>query len=453
MSTEPIVLILSDLHVGGGAADPGDDHVGQGRPLAEFIRQQMQQATPGQPLELIFNGDFLEFAQTRQDAFSLVDAECWCTEAESMVKLEAILAGHPEIFSALAAFAQAGHRVTLVAGNHDVDLYWPAVRRRLAEVIGPTLAFELGQEWIERFDGGLQIAHGHQSDSANAFKHWERPIRTLEFGIERLEMCPGTLFMVKFVNALEAKYPFADNLLPLTKLASVLVREDDQGLSTIGWAMLRFFGSASLGTLTAAQMAKAGHWPHLAEVQGDASRQAEIAAALGELAPAPAVAARWRGPASADGISGELLAEAMVALLGRIPDARWHALFDLRGSPVTLGAGDGVTLGAMGRALFANDKENLRKVAQGRVDATGASVVVMGHTHQPDKWTLEDGLYFNPGSWTRYLELAPGQEVHMADLVDESRFPYQLNYVRVARRADGRLDAAMTTFAEQPGRD
>jgi len=34
-------------------------------------------------------------------------------------------------------------------------------------------------------------------------------------------MCPGTLFMVKFVNWLEQEYPFADHLKPVTALSRI----------------------------------------------------------------------------------------------------------------------------------------------------------------------------------------------------------------------------------------
>ena len=30
-------IIISDLHIGGGAKDPGDDHVYQGRELERFV--------------------------------------------------------------------------------------------------------------------------------------------------------------------------------------------------------------------------------------------------------------------------------------------------------------------------------------------------------------------------------------------------------------------------------
>ena len=53
-------------------------------------------------------------------------------------------------------------------------------------------------------------------------------------------MCPGTLFMVKFVNWLEGNYPFADNIKPVSALWRILARENTLGLASIGWMFARF---------------------------------------------------------------------------------------------------------------------------------------------------------------------------------------------------------------------
>ncbi|MBV9958265.1 MAG: hypothetical protein JO360_07585, partial [Acidobacteria bacterium] len=61
MSDKPVTLIVSDLHVGGGASDPGDDHVFDKSQFRDFIRRQSE--TPEGKrgdIELVINGDFLE---------------------------------------------------------------------------------------------------------------------------------------------------------------------------------------------------------------------------------------------------------------------------------------------------------------------------------------------------------------------------------------------------------
>jgi UDP-2,3-diacylglucosamine pyrophosphatase LpxH len=450
MSEKPVTLIVSDLHVGGGPADPGDDHIYQGGALVRLLDEQAasDDGKAGR-LELVFNGDFLEFAQTNTAAFSHVSDHYWCTEPESLAKLDTILSGHPAIFEALRRFQANGSVVTIAAGNHDVDLAWESVRARLRAAAGADLRFEIGRPWIERQGGRLQIGHGHMHDAANRFEHWDHPIVTSDWGVPCLEMCPGTLFMVKFVNRLEAQYPFADNLLPVTKLLAVLMREDKAGMLSVAWLFSRLLGGSSPFTLEAAAPDEVGS-RLLERARDDAAYRADVAAALAQ-ARQDAVRERWlNDPPAAD-----TLQAAMLALLGRADETTWNRLFDVPRSAVALGADDGVTLEALRKAAFWRGKEALRIAARDRAEETHAEVVVMGHTHQPDEAEAGAARYFNPGCWTRYLELGPGQRVTLDDLRDESRYPYALNYVRVGLGSGGSLDAAMVCFEQStalPGR-
>ena len=444
MSNPRITLIVSDLHVGGGPTDPGDDHIYQGNQLVHFLDQQA--STPegeAGSLELIFNGDFLEFAQTNTKAFNYVSDNYWCTSSESLAKLNTIIAGHFDVFAALKRFQASGNLVTIAAGNHDVDLAWPAVQERLREVGGPDICFEIGQKWTERYGGLLQIGHGHMHDAANRFKFWDDPIIKSKTGVPCLEMCPGTMFMVKFVNRLEEKYPFADNLLPVSKLFSVLLRDDKAGFSSVAWLFLKFAGTSSLtslGVTTQPDIEKR----LLDRAHNNTGFYDDVAAAL-EASGETEALQEWLKPP----INVATLQVAMLALLGHIDDAAWQKLFDAR-LPGVLGDKHGVTLNALRKAAFEDGKKNLRVVARDRASDTGARVVVLGHTHQPDEALLKDGaLYFNPGCWTRYLELAPGQNVTLDDLRDESRYPYQLNYIRVEPpRDDGSLTASKIIVEE-----
>ncbi|MEX8504547.1 hypothetical protein [Leptothrix ochracea] len=444
MSTErENILIISDLHIGGGVNDPGDDHIYQNQQFVHFIEGEANtHAGREGRLELYINGDFLEFAQVNQQAFKHASDDYWCSESESLSKLNTILAGHPDIFKELAEFQKLGNLVTIAAGNHDVDLYWPAVQNRLREVVGQDLRFELGQQWVERYNGSLQIAHGHMSDQANLFKHWDNPILNDAPNEKRLEMCPGTLFMVKFVNKLEKEYPFADNLLPVTKLASVLWHDDKCKFAAVGWMFMEFAFTTSLTVLGTPAPNETVRTQLIRKLRRDKCFAKRIEQELerhkvSRLAPkTPLCEADSRE-----------LAALMFALLGPMEIDAWRVLFDVQvPASYTLGSDD-ITLSALAVAGFDDGKQSLRSVAQRRVDETKAKVVVMGHTHQPDTKCLgSDAMYYNPGCWTRYLELKSEQKVTLDDLRDESRYPYQLNVVRVSRGECGRLNSCMTCF-------
>src|SRR5689334_8524228 len=185
---KPVTIIISDLHVGGGPNDPGDDHVYDTNQFVRFL-ESLGTDKAGQEghIELIINGDFLEFGQVRPEVYALASALYWCSQSESLQKLEAIVQGHSDFFVALKTFQETGNRVTLAAGNHDVDLYWPGVQDRLRDVGGPML-FELGHATYTRYDGRLLIGHGHMYDPANRFEHWDNPILSEPSGDDRLEM-------------------------------------------------------------------------------------------------------------------------------------------------------------------------------------------------------------------------------------------------------------------------
>jgi UDP-2,3-diacylglucosamine pyrophosphatase LpxH len=458
MSDKPVTLVVSDLHVGGGPQDPGDDHVYQNGQFRRFV-EEAANSDDGRAgrFELFINGDFLEFAQVRPEVYTLGSAQFWCSEAESVAKLETILGGHPEIFAALKAFGDRGNRVTLAAGNHDVDLYWGDVQKKIREKAG-TVSFETGKDICTRHGGRLVIGHGHMIDPANSFKNWADPflVRKPLSGRDelRLEMCPGTLFMVKFVNGLEERYKFSDNLKPITALARLLFKEQRWGFAVAAWSFLSFVarhptkalsahdqqlvGATSIGSRVADELAinpefRARVAEVYRELVGSAAGEAEVAAAL-----------------STEGAVNEFIARLMVA---GVSTERWEKLFDVA-AHTTLGSADGHTLSII-QAGMAQDKEDLRQEAEVRLAEPGVEVVVFGHTHQPDEWRGLNGDfaggYFNPGSWTRYVDVTDMADLTLEDLKREEDFPYQLNYVRVEEGPSGSLRAEMKCFEEASG--
>src|ERR671939_1307071 len=102
MSDKPVTLVISDLHLGGGDKDKGDDHVYDENQLRRFIEDQAASPEGRRgDIELIINGDFLEFAQVEPGVYTLGSSKYWCSQQESLQKLEAIIAGHADIFEAL----------------------------------------------------------------------------------------------------------------------------------------------------------------------------------------------------------------------------------------------------------------------------------------------------------------------------------------------------------------
>jgi hypothetical protein len=127
MEDKPVTVVISDLHVGGGPSDKGDDHVYQNSQFVRFLRQleESERAASGRSggVELFINGDFLEFAQVKPRAYAIRSSRYWCSEKESLQKLEAIIKGHCNIFEALEQFQRGGNGGLCSNGAKTWDVY------------------------------------------------------------------------------------------------------------------------------------------------------------------------------------------------------------------------------------------------------------------------------------------------------------------------------------------
>lgn len=441
MTPKPVTIVVSDLHMGGGRNDTGDDFVDHNSQFSCFLREQC--STPeGQrgDIEIIINGDFLEFAQIRPEAYDVRSTKYWCSEPESVRKLLAILEGHADVFKALREFQEPRNRVTIFAGNHDVDLYWGDVQSEIRKVAGE-VCFELGETWYQRYEGRLRISHGHMLDPANSFENWENPVQLADDGVLRLEMCPGTRFMVKFVNQLEATYPFIDNVHPVTRLAPILWKEDRYGFAVASW-MLSRFAFRHPGSILGRATSPIGRSLR-DRVASDDGLLAQIADLYCKVSDPKATPEQVRRVLTSDAAISDFLNQAMAEL----PPDRWLAFFDTV-KPSTLSVGGGGLTLAVVQSGKVDSKEVCRDEAR-RVWTDNAEVVVIGHTHLPDQLTENDRSYFNPGSWTRYLEANNEFRLTLDGLKDEKNFPYQLNYVRLEMGEKGILSRKMVCYEEQ----
>ncbi len=167
------------------------------------------------------------------------------TEPEAVWKLDRIAEGHPIFFSALAWFLDRGNSLLIMKGNHDVELFWPGVQDRIRELIldaavdlrlsDPAWSTEatallqnpeqLGEyvqtqctfePWIFYEPSVAYIEHGNQYELADYFENFVYP--TLQIDDQRLRLPSGSFFVRYFFNKVEATFPFADNLRPITRV-------------------------------------------------------------------------------------------------------------------------------------------------------------------------------------------------------------------------------------------
>lgn len=119
-ATGQTLFVISDLHLGGGA-HPLCPAAAQ-QQLARFIRRVMASHRAAHPAHLVLNGDIVDFLA--EEPFVSFTA----SDAEATRKLAAALDSAPEVIAALAAHVESGAPLTLLLGNHDVELSLPGAR-------------------------------------------------------------------------------------------------------------------------------------------------------------------------------------------------------------------------------------------------------------------------------------------------------------------------------------
>ncbi len=217
------IFVISDLHLGG--AYPTLKHP-RGfrmctRPdlLAKFI-QCIPEMARGRTAELVINGDFVDFLAEDYDG----EFRPFAGNAESAVKVLDRLLNMDErpaeatVFAALGKLLRDGHWLTVLPGNHDVELTIPKVRERLVEAVGAPskrIHFVDSEEYVV---GDAHIEHGNRFDEWNAIS--PHALARLRAGdVTAFRPPPGSELVARVMNPLKRDFPFIDLLKPEGKAA------------------------------------------------------------------------------------------------------------------------------------------------------------------------------------------------------------------------------------------
>jgi UDP-2,3-diacylglucosamine pyrophosphatase LpxH len=210
-----IKLIISDLHLGKGRllADGATNQLEEfyyGEKLTEFINYYSSGTFRDAEVEIIINGDFLNFLQVDYRGHFLTVV----TESVALEILKSIIDGHDNVFRALKDFAsQPQNSITYVVGNHDQGMMWPACRAFLNQAVGASVRYKN----IVYFFDGVHVEHGHMHEAANRIdpkrfflkRDLPEPILNLPF---------GSHFFVELVLKIKEKYPHVDKIRPFSKM-------------------------------------------------------------------------------------------------------------------------------------------------------------------------------------------------------------------------------------------
>jgi UDP-2,3-diacylglucosamine pyrophosphatase LpxH len=377
-------IVLSDFHLGAGSPAIGDnpleDFVAD-KAFARFLETIRGECDEGATeVELIINGDFFEFLQVPAvDEFDPqasypVEAYQDSSQAASIKRLDLIAAGHPIVFDALSDFIQVEapqRRVTIIKGNHDVNLFWPGVKQRLREILGTTGRRASMLLFAERYVSreGIYVEHGHQY--AEQFNHWDNfdePRDRRRSG--QLVYPPGSRFVIDFLNSVERERAWADSIKPLTALA---------------WYSLEWDFSFAVRML----LALAKHIP-ITKASGRAAREAieTLCYQLRDTTFCQELADRYTTSLDFRRHFHTRVAQLLV------PAASPPGMFVWPAPPA-----DESAIEIAGQEIE-EIQASMRRVAARVMVAENAHVVVFGHTHRPSLEILENGsTLVNCGSW------------------------------------------------------
>jgi UDP-2,3-diacylglucosamine pyrophosphatase LpxH len=355
--------------------------------LASLVAS-LPRPTSVERVHLVLAGDIVDFL-AEKDFRPFTSAE-----AEACEKLRKIIGRTPLFWDALRAFVSSGGSLTLMLGNHDIEMSLPAARRTVYDALGEgRIGFVYDNEAFTV--GPVLVEHGNRYDGWNAVPYGAlRRVRSRlsrRMPAQRFPAMPGSRLVVEVMNGLKNDYSWVDLLKPETAAVLPILAALGAGGLTDIWKAYRQYRQS-------------------AEVEYDNEREPEdetyIAAATGET---PAEASDQEmynlaqdilagGDATAIG-AAEFIGGARNAVNDAVRAARREALFRaLR------------AFARYQRRTFDMSTESEMYLTPARLAAKrGFEVVVYGHTHLAKRVELDSpsgkAVYLNSGTWADLMRM------------------------------------------------
>lgn len=308
--------------------------------------------------------------------------------------LREALGAHPAAKAALAEHVDRGGELWLISGNHDAEVGAPDFAVELAGALGLPARAQARvrtSPWFFR-DGGVHVEHGHIYDPDNAPAH---PLITGQRSL-------GVHFVEEFIAPTGAhRYLQANDQTPLKLLTSAFTWYGARA----PYVVYRYFHAAIGAMLQSGPFYRGRGVADAADALVDGFTDAagvprEIADALVGLGATPTME-------SLAATFSRLYFDRVLATLALSGGAAAVALGRRRGGAAAMAAGAmamAVSWAAGHNRYAGTVAERLAEGARSVADATGAKLVVFGHTHLE---ALGD-RYANTGSFS-FPRGAPGR--------------------------------------------
>jgi UDP-2,3-diacylglucosamine pyrophosphatase LpxH len=177
------ILVVSDLHFGeellpGATAERRNAVELGARAFREFLRYHASRRLGGRPWRLVIAGDLFDFMSvvvpgsrelparsSDERRFGLARG----TRA-GVLRMRRICENHGPLLADMVRFAQAGHAIDIIVGNHDLELLEPEVANELMQQLRAAGADDHTASrvrvvpWFVHAPGVAWIEHGHVYD-------------------------------------------------------------------------------------------------------------------------------------------------------------------------------------------------------------------------------------------------------------------------------------------------
>jgi UDP-2,3-diacylglucosamine pyrophosphatase LpxH len=432
-------FVLSDLHLGAGHRERKHlEDITVDEELARFLQQIRQEGERDQrEIELIINGDMFEFLQVPAvdhydpDENYPIEAYLDSSEPASIKRLNLIVEGHPEVFNALSDFMHVEapqRRITIIKGNHDVNLYWSGVKGRLREVLGASGARSslllFAEEFVNREK--IYVEHGHQrTEKMNSYHDFLDPRRPDD--LSQLYYPTGSYFNIDIFTRRGRERWFFDNIKPVTTLIWYALQWDFDFAASMLTQFIRYTPALVVSDFTPDKSFA---------VPGDAWLQN-----LEKTETRREWADRYRADPGFRQEFHRQIQQYLHDATAISQDTTLSPPAEVNSDPQ-----------AIGRADQIQQRAALCRAAAEIVQEHGANVIIFGHTHCPAQETLETGqIYINTGCWLSDLSnVTPEIWTGLFDgSKDYTNFRPSLPYARVDYDENNIPTGQLLYFAER----
>ena len=438
-----VIIIISDTHLGAGGFDAGnklEDFISDEQ-FWQWLRQLIAESEQnGVEMEFIINGDWIEFLQV-PDSATFDPAMVYPTKAYTDVsvaaalrRLEVVHAGHPLVFQALADFLSPGpprRSLIITFGNHDPELIYPQVQRRVRELLGAVGAKEelvtIGQR--SYFAHGVYVEHGNAyTEMVNRFKNPDHPFDPKKPSL--VERPPGSYVVTDFYNQIERERPWIDGVQPMSSLI--------------------FYGLAydpafALRALKAFLLAAPAILVNVAAASKSDDAGDLLLAMLENEDEATLVARLDSDPEFAADFSNKVAAA--LAVRGAAPSLAPAA-------SLTTGPAAGKPPAERAKEITEQYWRALEEAAAQRAQELQAQVVSFGHIHVPmEKSVAGNAIYLNTGAWVWNADFGQASEAVWHDLITHpEKYMHQrrLTYARIDISDDSSITVARLLQVNDP---